>query len=417
MSDEAGHSSTGRVHELICTAMPARYQRAELCHPQLNVKEVVMKGSRLIATLAIAIVLAATSQAFPSAGVAGNSRSMLALTKAVAKQVAVETARLDWTVDSLAIAPKETTASANALSIVFQVTMMKRLHLANAMASALIRGQEAFLRDHGSSLTAVERSLVDQEMATWKSQIQGYIDTSSKAVQLIRATAIKGFGDTVLPETIVLDYQDAVGNYSSFPKAIASIPDDAAVQTGAYKGLARLVQNARRLGSVSVPAAATTNKYGWSAAIAYATKYSSNPNNMPCKAGSSTMQDPSKYNTAKYAKWYVCNDCANFVSQALSAGAVPQSATWKPYTTAWVNAGSLQSYMDGQDFWSTTTSAAASPGDTITFKSFSHTMMVIANDGKTRTISAHTRDRSNFVDLNPVSDEVFWDVHVYVLPL
>lgn len=49
------------------------------------------------------------------------------------------------------------------------------------------------------------------------------------------------------------------------------------------------------------------------------------------------------YNSAYPAQ--TGGDCVNFVSQCVYAGGIPQSATWKPYTSAWVGTGPFIRYF------------------------------------------------------------------------
>ncbi|MEC1510608.1 amidase domain-containing protein [Bacillus velezensis] len=71
--------------------------------------------------------------------------------------------------------------------------------------------------------------------------------------------------------------------------------------------------------------AASVKGYSGYAAMKYAEKYALKPN--------------------KNYKYYKDKDCTNFVSQALRAGRMPYFSQWKPYTNAWVNAGSFRDFI------------------------------------------------------------------------
>lgn len=112
--------------------------------------------------------------------------------------------------------------------------------------------------------------------------------------------------------------------------------------------------------------------------------------------GGTIRQDVSKYNN-NYT-WYCCNDCANYVSQAMKAAGVPTNNTWKAGTMAWVNCGSLEDYfVDTTEYWSTSDFATCNAGGIILLKSSSgnpyHAMMTVQNDTVNRAYSAHTNDR------------------------
>jgi hypothetical protein len=74
------------------------------------------------------------------------------------------------------------------------------------------------------------------------------------------------------------------------------------------------------------------------------------------KVSSSSVKGYNRWKAMKYAekyalspnknyKYYKNGDCTNFVSQALRAGSMPYFKEWKPYTNAWINAGSFRNYI------------------------------------------------------------------------
>lgn len=74
------------------------------------------------------------------------------------------------------------------------------------------------------------------------------------------------------------------------------------------------------------------------------------------KASASSVKGYNRWQAMKYAEKYALKpnknykywpdgDCTNFVSQALRAGSMPYFKQWKPYTNAWINAGSFRNYI------------------------------------------------------------------------
>jgi hypothetical protein len=105
------------------------------------------------------------------------------------------------------------------------------------------------------------------------------------------------------------------------------------------------------------------------------------------------MQNKSNYNPA-YTK-YTCTDCVNYVSQALKAGGIFTDSTWQPYTNAWINTYSLDSYLEG--IWSGYRMTLMSqlsyiqPGDLAWTTSWDHVVMY--SGVNPARYSGHTNDR------------------------
>lgn len=93
-------------------------------------------------------------------------------------------------------------------------------------------------------------------------------------------------------------------------------------------------------------------------------------------------------------------DCANFVSQCLFAGGLPQSSTWKPESVAWVNCQAQQSYFGS--LYSAPVTASASTvkiGNPVYYDwtgdgHYDHTAICVGTDAAGNPIvDAHTNAR------------------------
>lgn len=119
--------------------------------------------------------------------------------------------------------------------------------------------------------------------------------------------------------------------------------------------------------------------------------------------GVNTKQDTRYYNPAYRAM--TDNDCANYVSQAIHYGGIPQSASWRDWETneeynssyhgAWYNVRWLRNYLlytlgiiESSD-WTWCNAGGIIMG---TEEDMTHTMMCVHNDTVTRYYSAHTDD-------------------------
>jgi len=99
--------------------------------------------------------------------------------------------------------------------------------------------------------------------------------------------------------------------------------------------------------------------------------------------------DPTKYNNAQYSL-FTCNDCTNYVSQALRAGGIPTTADWAPYTYDWVNVTGLLDYLATNGI-GTDNQACNAAGDLAYLPDKSHIVMIGAINPL--RYSGHTNDR------------------------
>lgn len=149
--------------------------------------------------------------------------------------------------------------------------------------------------------------------------------------------------------------------------------------------------------------------YSVADAVSYMTRYTSNPSS--CNGcddpNCQYYVDTEKYNPnyTHYASNH--NDCANYLSQALSNGGIPEDDTWKPNSRAWINVTSLTNYMTSNGYWSSITYNVLQKGDVLRFKSGSHIVMITSFDGTTYRYSGHTNDRLNYV-IRPTSSTAYY---------
>lgn len=88
-----------------------------------------------------------------------------------------------------------------------------------------------------------------------------------------------------------------------------------------------------------------------------------------------------------------CNDCANYVSQAMRYGGTPTSSTWQPYTLAWTYVDNLQNYVLNQDLGYYASCSTIGLGD-IGIQPYTHVVMVTGLNPL--RYSGHTNDRLNY---------------------
>lgn len=125
----------------------------------------------------------------------------------------------------------------------------------------------------------------------------------------------------------------------------------------------------------------------------YANLYTSNATST--YNGSGTYMNPSYYNSSY--TFFKDADCANFVSQAIRRGGIPTTATWQPYTYAWVNAEKLRAYLKSSGLVEVSNFASCNAGGIICCIDYEddlcdHVVMCVLNDTVNRAYSAHTND-------------------------
>lgn len=139
----------------------------------------------------------------------------------------------------------------------------------------------------------------------------------------------------------------------------------------------------------------------------YANRYTSNAAEVTCtnsdceNVGGRIRRAVGFYNNNEYTN-HCCNDCANYVSQAMKAGGVPADSMWTPSDRAWYNCVSMITHFTlRKGYWTETTYANCNAGGIIMLRNSNgtatHAMMNVHNDGLVTKYSAHTNDRKAFV--------------------
>lgn len=179
--------------------------------------------------------------------------------------------------------------------------------------------------------------------------------------------------------------------------------------------------------AVSYEAEATPRGYAAYDRIAardYALRYSSNPV-QSCNDGVLAYNRNSSFpNGVNYAKWnmqeypyfsmFCHNDCANFVSQAMSAGGLPENGKWfrtknvqtASWSASWTSVSAMKNYMTTQGYWSPSNFAMCNAGN-ILLTSSGHVTMITLNDTVTHCYSGHTNDRRNVSFQNNASYQYY----------
>lgn len=192
------------------------------------------------------------------------------------------------------------------------------------------------------------------------------------------------------------------GSYNSYTDEIAGVVPES-IEVMLQNGYVQAVEIAEKSLMAEAEknvAIASSYVYSGTAAGAYAQAWTSNAGWVYCSTHQENrMQDASKYNTSTYPTYYCCNDCANYVSQAMRAGGITTDTTWYPYSLAWRGTLSMQNYFYGTlGLWKRVSLGTTKVGDVLSLNNSAgsyHVGIITEVDTVTRTYSGHTNDRLN----------------------
>lgn len=155
--------------------------------------------------------------------------------------------------------------------------------------------------------------------------------------------------------------------------------------------------HAREIAASAVSVAAEINKlkelYYRVDARNYANRYTSNATIY--YGGSKVPMNPAYYNPSY--NYFIGEDCANYVSQAIRHGGIYLSSTWQPGQYAWHNVGGLYDYFVKNSNYAIEASyETCVAGGFIIFVSGAgsqyHVVMCVLNDTVNHAYSGHTSD-------------------------
>lgn len=276
----------------------------------------------------------------------------------------------------------------------YHIFIKHTLNYVSPEDSPVIQGKIAYLKEITNDKKSQEViRYAQEEIDEWTLRLQDYINNTQETEQYIK---VKGelSEDKRLNIDSLSIYFDNVDGFVPFEEMIYKT-DDQDVFTTSYNDLYNQVVEFEKSISLNSP---VYDYYNGQAAVNYANKWVA-ATTLHCGDGV-TLQNTSNYNPSYTA--YTCNDCANFVSQALKAGGIPENSSWNPSKATWYNTGysssiyGLRDYMVDQNYAKVTTYSNSKPGDMIMMSSFSHVMLVVYNDGTTVKFSAHSSDRKNY---------------------
>lgn len=158
--------------------------------------------------------------------------------------------------------------------------------------------------------------------------------------------------------------------------------------------------------------------YNRTNAKSYVLAYSSNPNEVWIPECNANLRRNTSYWNPSYSfVWNAnatirCNDCADFVSQAIKFGGIPQDGTWFPAWNnySWVNVNGLRDYMiSTYDGIYLVSKSALQIGEPVIIPGTHIAMATTINPYR---VSGHTNDRNNY----PMSSSYTQFLHISSTP-
>lgn len=241
-------------------------------------------------------------------------------------------------------------------------------------------------------LNAVQTSMTPDTGAYYFHISADYNDSTLKDAEITLEIEGKGFVDPtdVLPDSASELKATGIKDTMSLMQEVSTMSDTA------------LTKAETRSGPVE--------GYDQIAARDYALKYAENMSTS-CNCGALNINEGegvtySAWNNSvyPYQSTFCHNDCADFVSQALSAGGLPEGGSWfrTKYSTgqnwggAWTSTSQMKKYMLENDYWKSGTFANTTAGH-ICYTSPSHVVLITLNDTVTHRYTGHTNDRHNVI--------------------
>ncbi len=304
-------------------------------------------------------------------------------------------------IDTLSITPTTTTQNQNEVTVSYRVDGSTQLNYPTPQDVPKLKAEIAFQAD--TPLDSAQAFYVQAKIQKDTALLQSYIVSPNPFSEDLTATGSLASDGSIIPGTVNVYFVDDQGNSIPATQVINDMPTASTVEASTQEGLANVVSHFTHSISASTLSSSSSGGLyeGEQAQVLYVNSYTDNTST-ECAGGTNpTYQDQSYWNPAYEHIW--CNDCANYASQGLYDGGLYLNSTWEPYTSDWVGAQGLNTYLIS--LGSTPESySAASAGDMVflgTPGSFYHAMTVTYDDGTNVRESAHTSDRKDISDFSP----------------
>lgn len=316
------------------------------------------------------------------------------------------------------VTPLAVSTVGNNITATYTVNWTHVLNFASPDDVPIMKGLAQGLKGLQLGMTGRGQAVRDY-VAQWRSDLQSYITTPMASSEILKATATLGPDGAVVPgSTQVFGLADENGDWVSSQSFLSSIPSPSTEQANGRDAVLKFAETAPEVPTatssftntsvkgVSPDGSVPYDAYSGSEAVWYAEQYTSNNDSGACSAP--TTEYTPAWNLGQYPSYAPCNDCADFVSQAMHYGGIPETSSWQPIispvtsdpTGDWYYVPSLQAYFTNSSnpdgYWSSTTEWGVVAGDVVEESNQGHVELVDANTGSALYFDSHTSDRKQF---------------------
>ncbi|MCD5406493.1 MAG: amidase domain-containing protein [Desulfotomaculum sp.] len=311
------------------------------------------------------------------------------LEQAVKEYIEQDNTQRNWNIKSQKITLISSGQEENKTFAVFDVYRQFTLNYNSPEEVPILKGKLRWYEENKKQLSAMQSKEIQEDISMWQSDLAEYINKPQDAYERLKVAITKEKDGQISNPTIF--GEDPLGKYILLENVV---PMPQKVEQESYKSMEKNISQITETYSTNA-IIAPYNQYNRIVARDYANRWTSNTTR-PCRPGSTTTQDPLFYNAAFC--WYQCNDCANYVSQALNAGGIPMDSTWwenrNSSSYAWCNVSGLRSYMlNTKKYLQVVSRWQCVAGFPFRMTSYPHIMLMVHNDGQTQLYSGHTSDR------------------------
>lgn len=309
----------------------------------------------------------------------------------------------------LSVTMNTTLKAKNVEELPYVKGMLKKVNLSDFSYESKGKTDEAVVKANKGILNNEQLAKVSKEVDFRFNDLKQYINKASDNNFVLKVTANVS-NDAILQDSIKI-LAENVDTFLPVEKLLPRSSDE--MEAEGFKDMQLVIDSQEQGYSPSLYPG-----YNRIAARDYANTWCTNPTSCYDHGTScGILQARNLWNNATYPYYTeLChNDCADLVSQSIHAGGIPMDSTWKRgtpanTTLAWVNTGSLKSYMlNTKQYWAVSNYTSAAAGGVL-YTASTHCVMIVLNDTVTRRYSGHTNDRNqrNYTDTPGWEYYVLW---------
>lgn len=352
----------------------------------------------------IAVIFAFLAKSFTRAQVSYDKVSLQNQLEEQLKKMIIENYSNYYKNIDISLEPKGITTENGIASAVFDTKIELTLKAQKVEDLPFIKGMLNYFNSRKMALSKLQIEEAYNLVNDWKLELKDYIDKPEPASYAIYKIVANIGDDGKIELNSVKLYASAGVSKNGDDFYPVSLPMFDSPEKMEKDGAKLMEETLNKSVDPIITNSTVQTTYTYNRLVArdYANKWTSNaPYNGDC------YMDSSKWNNQQYPYYEnaYCNDCADYVSQALHEGGIPiDPGQWERlkdgngmYPWAWTSVYSLKNYMYTHGHWIPSNFTYANAGCIIRMPEYDyHTVMIVLNDTIHRQFSGHTNDRKQF---------------------